>query len=532
MRLSGNGGDDTIGTANDSTLADSAGIKAGTTGGSADEGGALPRPRVRRSSAARAATCMKSGSADDKVFTGSHAVIDEFGDGSGDDASPSRRIDRNTVDTGAGSDTVYGSNGLDFVTTALDAGAEGDRLRRRRRRRAHRRPGLRRDLRRPGQRLRRRRAGHGRRARLGHGRARLRARTSGVLPGAGSSPKKLVGGTGSDRIYGSDGASAIFGDTTVDGCPVQSDPVSKQPTETTNAADAADLILGGNGVDVVNAGGGDDWVYAAGAADRVCGNSGDDHLYAGDAADLVYGGSGADQALRRGRRRPGLRQRRRRRRSTAPPAPTGSRATTGADWLDGGSEADVLLGGTSKAGTADGADVLLGDGGADVLVGDNAQTDVRRPARRTRPTSGRPTPRSAATTTSWAATTPTVPTAVSPTTPSYGGNGDDYAEGNPGTDHVSGEAGDDDLIGGSSELATGAFSGSEPGRPDAKDYLYGGAGQDVITGDNAAVTRGGTAHPLMANRPWPHGHARRRPRRRDLRHGHRPAFGGDAHRRR
>ena len=32
------------------------------------------------------------------------------------------------------------------------------------------------------------------------------ARDVGVLPGAGSSPKLLVGGTGSDRIYGSDGA--------------------------------------------------------------------------------------------------------------------------------------------------------------------------------------------------------------------------------------------------------------------------------------------------------------------------------------
>ena len=38
--------------------------------------------------------------------------------------------------------------------------------------------------------------------------------------------------------------------------------------------DAADLILGGTGVDVVNAGGGADWAYTSGAADRVCGNSG------------------------------------------------------------------------------------------------------------------------------------------------------------------------------------------------------------------------------------------------------------------
>ena len=57
-----------------------------------------------------------------------------------------------------------------------------------------------------------------------------------MLPGAGSSPKLLVGGTGSDRIYGSDGPSTIFGDTTVDACAVQSDPVSAQPGETTSRA--------------------------------------------------------------------------------------------------------------------------------------------------------------------------------------------------------------------------------------------------------------------------------------------------------
>ena len=56
-----------------------------------------------------------------------------------------------------------------------------------------------------------------------------RARLVGVLPGAGSSPKKLVGGTGSDRIYGSDGASSIFGDTTVDACPCRATRSASSP---------------------------------------------------------------------------------------------------------------------------------------------------------------------------------------------------------------------------------------------------------------------------------------------------------------
>jgi Ca2+-binding RTX toxin-like protein len=483
--LSGNGGVDTIGTANDSTLADSAAIK-----GTANE--PLYRGHDSVLVGGAGGDVMKSGSADDKLYTGAKVDIGEFATGSGDDAG-----DRNTVDTGTGSDTVYGSNGVDFVTThsttaqkaivygggaddVLTGGQGSDEI--------YGGPGDDYVVAAP--------------ATVGDPGSASdvlgSARAVGVLPGASTSTKKLVGGTGSDRIYGTDGPSTIFGDTTTDSCTVQTDPVSKQPAETTVAGDAADLIMGGNGVDVVNAGGADDWVYAAGAADRVCGNAGDDHLYGGADADLVYGGTGADQgygdagddqvygndgadSLYGGDGADRL------------------QGNNGADWLDGGSAADVLLGGTSAAGKADGADTVLGAGGADVLVGDNAQSDVLADA---------PYP---------------VDLGSSDATlggndylgggddsdrsygglgddTMYGGTGDDYAEGNPGTDHSWGESGDDDLVGGSSELASGLFTGSEPGRPDSNDFLYGGAGQDVITGDNALVTRGGTAHPVMAGR--------------------------------
>ena len=263
-------------------------------------------------------------------------------------------------------------------------------------------------------------------------------------------------------------------------------------------ADAADLILGGAGVDVVNAGGGADWAYTSGAADRVCGNSGADHLYAGDDADLVFGGSGDDQAYGEA----GADQVYG---NTGADSLYGGAGTdrlqgnAGSDWVDGGTEADVLLGGTSAAGSADGGDVLLGAGGADVLVGDNAPSDVL---------ADQPYPAdlgSTDTTLGGAdhlvggddddrAYGGLADDAV------FGGLGHDHAEGNPGADRIWGEAGDDDVIGGSSQLATGLFSGTEQGRPDAGDLLHGGAGQDVITGDNAAVTRGGTAHPVMAGR--------------------------------
>jgi Ca2+-binding RTX toxin-like protein len=483
--LSGNGGVDTIGTANDSTLADSAAIK-----GTSNE--PLYRGHDSVLVGGAGGDVMKSGSADDKVYTGSKTDIDEFVAGSGDADG-----DRNTVDTGAGSDTVYGSNGIDFVTThsttsqkavvygggaddVLTGGQGSDEI--------YGGPGDDYVVAAP--------------ATVGEPGSATdalgSARDVGVLPGASASTKKLVGGTGSDRIYGSDGPSSIFGDTTTDACDLQSDPVSKQPTETGVAGDAADLILGGNGVDVVNAGGADDWVYAGGGADRVCGNSGADHLDGGDDADVVYGGTGADQ----GYGDAGADQVYGNDGGDALYGGAGAdriQGNNGADWLDGGTESDVVLGGTSAAGKADGADTLLGAGGADVLIGDNAQTDVL-------------------------ASVP-YPTDLGSSDATlggndylgggddgdrsygglgddtlYGGDGDDYAEGNPGTDHSWGEAGDDDLVGGSSELATGLFSGSEPGRPDSGDFLYGGTGQDVIAGDNAAVTRSVPVHAVMAGR--------------------------------
>ncbi|MCW2753904.1 MAG: hypothetical protein JWQ32_1315 [Marmoricola sp.] len=483
--LSGNGGVDTIGTANDSTLADSAAIK-----GTANE--SLYRGHDSVLVGGAGGDVLKSGSANDKLYTGAKTDIDEFATGSGDDPA-----DRNTVDTGAGSDTVYGSNGIDFVTThsttaqkAIVYGGGGD------------------DVLTGGQGSDEIYGGPGNDyivaapATVGEpGSANDvlgSARAVGVLPGASTSTKKLVGGTGSDRIYGSDGPSTIFGDTTTDSCTSQSDPVSKQPTETNVAGDAADLIVGGNGVDVVNAGGGNDWVYAAGGADRVCGNSGDDHLYGGDDADLIYGGSGADQAYGEA----GADQVYGNDGADALYGGAGTdrlQGNAGADWLDGGTEADVLLGGTSMAGTPDGADVLLGAEGADVLIGDNAQTDVLASA---------PYPTDLG---SSDATLGGEDYLVGGDGADraygglgndtiYGGNGDDYAEGNPGTDHIWGEAGDDDIVGGSSELATGLFTGSEPGRPDSNDFLSGGDGQDVIAGDNAHITRGGTAHPATLGR--------------------------------
>ncbi len=492
--LSGNGGDDILGTANDSLQADLAGIK-GTP--------AESRYRARSTTIVGGAGSdrIKSGSADDTIFTGAKGVIGEESNGSGDNAA----ADRNTVDTGAGSDTVYGSNARDFVVThsaasqsatvygagaddVLTGGLGTDRL-------------------------------YG-----GPGNDYVvaapasvsddfpvsdvlgSARRVSLLPQTGAAqPKLLVGGTGSDRIYGASGPSLIFGDSTDDAvraggeitaaCPQAGDPVSDPPAETNNPADAADLIQGGSGVDDVDAGGGADWVYTYGAADRLCGSSGNDRLFGGDAGDVILAGSGADQAS-------GENGDDRVYGNAGSDTLRGNagadrlQGNAGGDWADGGAGADVVLGGTSKADRADGDDYLFGGTEDDVVIGDNAQSDV--------PTSA------------------PYPTDLTSTDPAmggtdrivggdgadalyggleddfvWGGSGDDRAEGNPGHDTMWGESDDDDVVGGSSQLR-----GADPetGFPDVDDVLSGGPGQDVIAGDNAAISRTAPAHPVMAGR--------------------------------
>ena len=68
-----------------------------------------------------------------------------------------------------------------------------------------------------------------------------------------------------------------------------------------------------------------------------------------------------------------------------------------------------------------------------------------------------------------------------------GNEADDFAEGNQGSDRLEGNDGEDDLIGGSSAVAAPGV-----GDPDADDQLAGGAGADVLLGDNASITRATT----------------------------------------
>ncbi len=472
----GNGGADVVGTANDSTQADLP-SNAGNQ--------ALYRAKPNLIVGGSGSDRIKSGSADDEIYTGAKDAIDSDGFGSGDNHDS----DQNTVDTGTGSDKVYGSNAKDFVTThstqaqtakvfggdsddVLIGGAGTDKL-------------------------------YGGPANdylvaepatvssdfpvkdvLGD------ARSVTPLPlDTPSSAKTLVGGGGKDRIYGADGPATIFGDHEVDGCARQSDPVSKQPPEnpTTTGPDSGrdndDLILGGDGVDTVQAGGGNDHAYLFGGNDVACGNAGIDEIFGGAQDDLVYGGTGPDKLYGEDNDiRDELYG------NTGDDAAYGGNGhdriegNNGSDRLFGGADADLVIGGTSKAGEPDVGDRVYGDTGTDTLVGDNAfvgNGDVGTPVDLELTSA---TPAEGGEDVVFGGDQDDVGYGGLRDDTMFGGGGADYMEGNNAVDTMFGEGGADNLIGGSSQEPSAGV-----GRPDAGDIISGGDSDDVIAGDNAQI---------------------------------------------
>jgi Ca2+-binding RTX toxin-like protein len=446
---------------------------------------------------------FKGGSGPDTVWTatetdaargtldGAHGV-DEPGAADGADA-------RNIVDTGTGNDTVFGSDAVDLVT----GGSGVDEV-------DHFRGGAGKDV---------LLGGLGEDALFGGPGddwvvaepatvsdendsdefGSVRSYTKTPLTTTPSS-KLLVGGDGRDRVLGGDGASVLFGDryeTDPCGTPVD-DPLSTQPVEPSEGAPGRDLVLGGAGIDKVKAGGQDDRVEAYGGNDLLCGQGGADVIFAGNDDDTVWAGSGADVAYG----------------DAGLDSVFGNddddrlfagddadvvEGNDGADDLFGGRAADVLVGGTRAAAAQDrGRDEIYGDEGQDVLVGDNAEADGSYPVDLdgSSPSAGDADFLSGGVADDRA----------------YGGlggdevNGDagnDDLEGNLGRDTVRGGLGHDQVIGGSSEAATPGT-----GYGDVDDDLFGDAGNDVLTGDNAVVTRTDPAAGavVLQGRGFPTGH--------------------------
>ncbi|SCL29749.1 Ca2+-binding protein, RTX toxin-related [Micromonospora rhizosphaerae] len=288
--------------------------------------------------------------------------------------------------------------------------------------------------------------------------------------------KTLVGGGGSDRVYGGDGGAAVFGDRQTDGCAAGTPLASDPPAEHPGADDGPDLIIGGTGVETVNAGGADDHASTGGGDDLVCGNQGGDSIDAGSGVDQVWGGTGNDR-VNGGDGADLLYGNAGNDTGYGGAGDDSVEGDGGSDTLFGGTDADIVVGGTPVDGRPDVGDTLYGDTGTDTLIGDNAVARLPADLSGTDASLGGPD------TMSGGDGVDHLYGGLSGDTVS-GNAGDDYIEGNNGADTISGGTGDDDILGGSAQTALTGPS-VMIGRPDSGDTIAGDAGIDVIAGDNA-----------------------------------------------
>lgn len=91
--------------------------------------------------------------------------------------------------------------------------------------------------------------------------------------------RRLNGGAGSDRLYGTRGNDTLDGG---------------EGGDLLDAGAGDDTLKGGAGLDMLTAGQGHDWLWGGGAADTLNGGDGHDHLYGEDGADLLQAGAGDD----------------------------------------------------------------------------------------------------------------------------------------------------------------------------------------------------------------------------------------------
>jgi Ca2+-binding RTX toxin-like protein len=230
----------------------------------------------------------------------------------------------------------------------------------------------------------------------------------------------ILGSTGTDTLYGSNLADALFynngviaggigsfdniehfvlgdGDDIIDLSAHGAGGIDYAKDTSIEADGGNDIVIGGAGKDTIDGGSGNDLLVGWRGADTITGGSGDDIIYGDDfgynniaGADTLYGQDGNDTIYGGGRD----------------------------DYLDGGTGNDVLYG---QAGD----DNLWGGSGDDILYGDDA--------------------------------------GQSGSDNLHGGSGNDQLYGGLGGDEMYGEADNDYLDGGA-----------------GNDYLNGGAGNDIL----------------------------------------------------
>lgn len=195
---------------------------------------------------------------------------------------------------------------------------------------------------------------------------------------AGANPlpgSLIIGGVGSDNLYGNTGNDTIIGGTETSISPWSSDLGSNQFVYLDNTyigGAGSDLIIAGDGTDAIYTGmpaGVSDWqdadptssdtVYGGAGFDQVDGSGGNDVFYGGSGVFEVSTGNGESSVFAGSG-------------STLVIAGTGGvymEGGSGTDYLEGGSGADTILGGT-------GSGALWGLGGDDYLNGGGGNTYI------------------------------------------------------------------------------------------------------------------------------------------------------------
>lgn len=221
----------------------------------------------------------------------------------------------------------------------------------------------------------------------------------------------LNGGHGKDYLAGGDGADELSGGDGKD------ELLGEAGNDKLNGGDGDDLLMGGAGDDVLNgndghdemAGGdGDDIMSGDVGHDTMAGEAGNDRLYAGDGNDVVTGGAGDDQI----------------------------HGDAGNDMLSGDDGDDVIYAGDGNdtVSGGDGNDILYGREGNDAMTGDAGDDKLY---------------------------------AGDGNDAASGGEGNDELQGYDGKDVLSGDAGNDKIVGGAD-----------------RDVIDGGAGNDHLWGGN------------------------------------------------
>ena len=328
----------------------------------------------------------------------------------------------------------------------------------------------------------------------------------------------VEGGPGDDTIYGDDGSDLLVGGSSSsgvvsllrDGTGIADGDDTMHGDQGADAKDGPDLMAGDNArlnpgsppvlfdvnsTDPLVSGG--DTMFGDGYIDTMFGQSGNDTMFGDDVSPIEVMPLASIPP------------------SPPPPPAAGPdymEGNAGADTMYGHAGDDVMLGGSSTAGVIDDnvggvGDTMHGGSGTDMMVGDNASVPFAGSAAPIQlfdvaTTIHARTPLTSGDDTMSGDEDDDLMFGQGGDDTMFGGDGGDYMEGNDGQDTMSGEVGDDDMIGGGSANdgdGTSTIDGSRVGiglLDVGESNMFGGAGADWMTGDNARVDRNFTPAPV------------------------------------